>query len=968
MQLSGLWQLGISGDLPILLLRIDRLEDTPLVRQMLLAHQYWRHKGLRVDLVIVNTRPSAYLEELDEKLRLLVRTGHALQLLDKPGGVFLRRADQMMPDVWLLLQTVARVTLFGDSGSVSQPAQPPGGARPSCPTPLHAKREPTPWPPRAVRAAGPAVRQRPRRLRPGDRRIRDRARGRRDHAGAVGQRHGEPHVRLGRLRGRHRLHLVAQQPREPADHLEQRPGLRRLRRGRLPARRGDRRGLEPDAAAGARTGALRGPPRVRRDDVRAREPRHRAPSSPTSWTRRTPSGSSACGSPTTATRTRTLSAVQFIEWSLGDSRSRSQQRVVTRYDAEERMLTAHNFYNLDFPGRVAFLTTNRDIDTLHRQPHRVPGPQRVTRATRRRCKRSRPGRTDRALPRPVRRAPDAPDARARRVHRGRLGARRDGHARGGARGRGAPPPQRRGGRDARRRSRQHWDGSSAPSRWTRPTRRSTCCVNGWLALPDGLLPHLGPDRLLPVLRRVRLPRPAPGRARPAAGASRPRPRTDRRGVAAPVPRGRRAALVAAVLGPGRAHALHRRPRCGCPTSSPSTWTPPATRRCSTSTPPFISGPALPAEQEDAYLTPHPGRGARQRLRARPALAARQLAVGVGEHGIPRILGGDWNDGMNRVGYLGRGESVWLGWFLITTARRFARIAEAPRRRLDAPRSSCGFADGVAAAIEENAWDGSWYRRAYFDDGTPAGHEDGRGVPDRRDRPGVGGHLGRRRPRPGRARARLGRGAPRPLGGRPHRAAHAAVRPDAAGPRLHQGLRPGRARERRAVHARGDVGRARVPHARGRRGSARPPRPRQPDQPLADARGRGPLPGRAVRRRRRRLQRAPARGPRRLDLVHGLGVLVLHGRRPAPARASGRRRDPTARRAWSWTRRSRRRGPASTPPTGSGATTWSIRVENPRGVDRGVERVEVDGEEVTDGLVPLVDDGERHEVRVTMIGG
>jgi cyclic beta-1,2-glucan synthetase len=145
LQTSGLWQLGISGDLPILLLRIDRLEDTPLVRQLLLAHQYWRHKGLRVDLIIVNTRPSAYLEELDEKLRLLVRTGHALQLLDKPGGVFLRRADQMLPEVWLLLRTLARVTLRGDRGSVASQLN-RRAVTPELPDPLHPRTGPASCP------------------------------------------------------------------------------------------------------------------------------------------------------------------------------------------------------------------------------------------------------------------------------------------------------------------------------------------------------------------------------------------------------------------------------------------------------------------------------------------------------------------------------------------------------------------------------------------------------------------------------------------------------------------------------------------------------------------------------------------------------------------------------------------------------------------------------------------------------
>ncbi|TLM78799.1 MAG: hypothetical protein FDZ75_09015, partial [Actinobacteria bacterium] len=115
---NGLWSLGISGDYPILLVRVDEISHAPLVRRALLAHQYWRHKGLLVDLVVLNSKPTGYSDELDDRLRLLMRTGHALQLLDKPGGVFLRRADQMHPDVLNLLQSAARATLEGDGGTM----------------------------------------------------------------------------------------------------------------------------------------------------------------------------------------------------------------------------------------------------------------------------------------------------------------------------------------------------------------------------------------------------------------------------------------------------------------------------------------------------------------------------------------------------------------------------------------------------------------------------------------------------------------------------------------------------------------------------------------------------------------------------------------------------------------------------------------------------------------------------------
>ncbi len=94
----------------------------------------------------------------------------------------------------------------------------------------------------------------------------------------------------------------------------------------------------------------------------------------------------------------------------------------------------------------------------------------------------------------------------------------------------------------------------------------------------------------------------------------------------------------------------------------------------------------------------------------------------GEHGLPLMGGGDWNDGMNRVGVDGKGESVWLGWFLSVVLRRFAPLVEA---RGDTSRATAyrDQAKRLLEAVEREAWDGQWYRRAFFDDGTPLGsHE------------------------------------------------------------------------------------------------------------------------------------------------------------------------------------------------------------------------------------------------------
>src|SRR5678816_2865157 len=96
----------------------------------------------------------------------------------------------------------------------------------------------------------------------------------------------------------------------------------------------------------------------------------------------------------------------------------------------------------------------------------------------------------------------------------------------------------------------------------------------------------------------------------------------------------------------------------------------------------------------------------------------ERACTVGDHGLPLIGAGDWNDGMNRVGLHGKGESVWLAWFLAATLRAFAVYADA-RGDANAARWR-GRADDYAMAVERAAWDGAWYRRAFYDDGTPLG--------------------------------------------------------------------------------------------------------------------------------------------------------------------------------------------------------------------------------------------------------
>jgi cyclic beta-1,2-glucan synthetase len=133
--------------------------------------------------------------------------------------------------------------------------------------------------------------------------------------------------------------------------------------------------------------------------------------------------------------------------------------------------------------------------------------------------------------------------------------------------------------------------------------------------------------------------------------------------------------------------------------------------------PFIKGELLKEDQQEAYFVPEVTEEKANLLdHCRRAL---RKGLTEGPHGLPLIGGGDWNDGMNLVGIHGKGESVWLAWFLIHVMNDFADLLAWNGQ----PGSDEGFraqAKRLAEVVDEAAWDGQWYRRAYFDDGTPLG--------------------------------------------------------------------------------------------------------------------------------------------------------------------------------------------------------------------------------------------------------
>ncbi|WP_461206771.1 GH36-type glycosyl hydrolase domain-containing protein [Clostridium sp. DL1XJH146] len=121
---QSLWQYGISGDVPIVLVVVKEDKDRDLVRQMLSAHEFWSIKGLKVDLVILNLQNTAYYQPLQESLRDLINTSHARDKVNISGGVFIRSKSTMDEEDIILIRAIARLVIEGDKGFVFNQIKP----------------------------------------------------------------------------------------------------------------------------------------------------------------------------------------------------------------------------------------------------------------------------------------------------------------------------------------------------------------------------------------------------------------------------------------------------------------------------------------------------------------------------------------------------------------------------------------------------------------------------------------------------------------------------------------------------------------------------------------------------------------------------------------------------------------------------------------------------------------------------
>jgi cyclic beta-1,2-glucan synthetase len=760
----GLWRYGISGDNPILLVRVGALEDLPLVRHLLLAHSYWRLKGLPVDLVLLNEQPVSYVEELFQQIQEAVRSSHSRDLADKPGGVFVRKAAQMPEEDQVLLAAAARVVLAGRRGSLSvQLADLVDRAAPAGPLPER------------------FAPSRPHRV---DRRpwIVDRESRKQDRRSATALALPPDLLfanRFGGFTPDGREYCILTCQKEAAPEVEHRGSKRPHSRSTIHDPRSavhDSRFFPPapwsNVVANPVCGFLVSESALGCTWVGNSQQNRLTPWSndPTAdppaevvYLRDEESGDLWTPTPrplgliaptlvrhgqgytrfeqrshglrqelrvfvpaddpikllvlrvwNASERPRRLSATFYAEWVLGTVRDQSAMNVRTEIDAESGALLARNPFGGDFAGQVAFADVNV-------RPRSLTGDRTEFL-----------GRNG---------SLDMPTALGSVSLSGRVGAGLDpcaavqaafevpaGEEREIVFFLGSAPdvPAMR---DLLRRYKEAghvqaaWD--DVLGRWDRvltavqvrtPDPALDVLVNRWLlyqvlscrvwgrsAFYQSSGAYGFRDQLQDVMAVV-YGAPAEARAQILRAASRQFLEGDvQHWWLPPAGRGVRTRISDDYL---------FLPFVVCHYVSVTGDTGILDEKV-----PFLAAPKLKPGQEEDYGLPkqadEPGTVYEHCVRAL------RNGLHFGAHGLPLMGTGDWNDGMNKVGAEGKGESVWVGWFLLTCLRHFAELAEA-RGDQEWAQSCRDQAEGLRGAIEQHGWDGAWYRRAYFDDGTPLG--------------------------------------------------------------------------------------------------------------------------------------------------------------------------------------------------------------------------------------------------------
>jgi cyclic beta-1,2-glucan glucanotransferase len=744
---STLWANGISGDLPIVLVRIDEIDDIGIVRQLLQAHEYFRTKGLGVDLVILNEKAPSYVQDLQAALEAVVRTSQALHHHEgnepdrQNGNAYILRADLIAPEVRDVLQVAARAVLLARDASLFEQIE------------RRVRKE--------ERRGLPAGRVR--RAAMSDGRADGRGDGR--EAGSSPP-PAEPLLQRPQLELWNGLGGFAEDGREyvtflgegqwtpaPWVNVISNPGFGfqvsesgsgytwsgNSRENQLTAWSNDPVSDPPGETFYVRdeeSGLLWGPTVLPiREEAWPYIARHGQGWSRFEHTshavtlellqfvpRADPVKISRLTIVNRESRPRRLSVTAYVEWVLGTSRGASAPFVVTEIDGQTGAMLARNAWNGEFASSLAFAAFGNPSGPVG-QTGQIAWTGDRTEVL------GRNGTLDHP----------AAIEKGDRLS-GRVGAGLDPccafqtsvELRANSRveivfllGQGGSADEVRTLVERYRKAdldavlaevTRSWEDVTGALQVKTPDRAMDLLLNGWL--------------LYQTLSCRIWARSAFYQAGGAFGF-----RDQLQDVLA---------LTVARREVTRAQILRAASRQFVEGDVQHWWHPPSGRGVRTHMSddllwlpfvllhylevteektlldeiiPFIEGPALPADHDDAYFAPTVSaqRGTLYEHCAR----ALDRSLAVGRHGLPLMGTGDWNDGMNRIGRLGQGESVWLGWFLHPLLVQFAPIAEARGERERAESWRRHAAD-LKTALEKAGWDGEWYRRAYFDDGTPVG--------------------------------------------------------------------------------------------------------------------------------------------------------------------------------------------------------------------------------------------------------
>jgi cyclic beta-1,2-glucan synthetase len=709
---SGLWSYGVSGDSPIALVRVGHAVDLELVQQLIQAHAYWRLKGLVVELVILNEDVSNYRQSLHDQITQLIVSGIEAQTLDKPGGIFVRRLEQIPPDDRVLLQSAARVVLDDGRGALAEQLESAELLEPVIPA-LAVSRAlgitpPPPLPPRDLIFRNgfggftPDGQEYVITLEPGQMTpapwvnvIAN------PNFGTVVSESGSAYTWA---ENSHEFRLTPWSN----DPVQDTPGEALYLRDEQTGQYWSPTPLPVLSAAPyvIRHGFGYSVFEHAEHGIASEVWVYVAMDAPVKFVTvklRNVSG-----------RPRRLSVTGYWEWVLGDLRPKSLLHVQTEVDVKTGAVLARNYFNAEFSDRIAFLDVSDAGRTLTGDRQEFLGrngtPAHPAAMSRMRLS----GRVGAGLDpcAALQLAFDLPDGQEKEISF-RLGA-----------GRNLAEVQNLIQRFRRSDASQaalegvwaYWKHTLGRVHVETPDPGVNCLANGWLLYQTlscrvwgrtGFYQSGGAygfrDQLQDVMALVHA-EPALTREQLLRSAARQFREGDVQHWWHP-PAGRGV----------RTHC-----------SDDYLWLPYVTCRYVSAladtgileeSVPFLEGRAVKPDEEGYYDLPL--RSPESATLYDHCVRAIEHGLRFGAHGLPLMGCGDWNDGMNLVGKEGRGESVWLAFFLYDVLLRFADIA---RGRQDAAFAERCLAQArqLQKNIETHTWDGAWYRRAYFDNGAPLG--------------------------------------------------------------------------------------------------------------------------------------------------------------------------------------------------------------------------------------------------------